>query len=911
MSRRTAALRRIRPQRWTPGLLGVCWFLLVAANPLSALPPGHHFEGLGPEDGLPHRTVYDIAVDPRGFLWLATQNGLARFDGYDLRVFRHDAADPQSLPNDYIRTVAFDDNGVLWVGTNGGGLCRFDPHQETFETYLLTQDAEPQATRVNDITPAGPDHLWLMGLDGVRLFRPSTATFVDVPLTSSEMPLETDGSLFADPFSQDHGAWYVAPNHLYRLLPGQTPVLVFKFPDDFQAYAAFVDGPNHIWLASEKELVTYQVDTGQWRSRAHLDVDAVDLLRLGVRPMVPDARGNLWLGLLGIGLARIDTAAENPEVTLIRQSETEPSLNHVLSMVEDQSGILWFATYDDGLAKLDPTRQGAIFLKHLDSDPESIGRYGIRATEVGPSGRIWLGHLGSGVDALDTQGKVDFRLSTTEPVARRLSHDAIWSLHEDSAGRLWIGTENGMERYDPKRNLVERLHLDTGPLEERIHTIVEDATGQLYAGALAEVYTWLPGHDTASSLLSGNDLDVETPVLALEVDSQNNLWIGTDGNGLFRLDPTRTRLKHFPSRLTGPTQIQLDIVSAIHEDTRGVVWIATLGGGLLRYDADQDDFVPVSTDVPLLSTFLSDLLPTADGAFWLPTHNGLNRFDPATGHVDTWDASDGLPTRGFTSKASTLDAHGMLFLGSREGLFILPPNAFGVHASPPRPVLTRFNLFNKPVKLQRMEPESPLQQATGSTESLTLRYNQNPFSIEFSALHFANPGKNRYEYRLRGVDPEWVQASSDQRLAAYSHVPPGRYRFEVRATSRDGIQSERPAQLEIRILPPPWRTWWAYTLYTLALITAIAVFVRAQRHKVLREREINRQLDELVKLRTEQVNVLNGLLPICSCCKKIRDDEGYWSEVESYVEARSEAIFSHSLCPPCARTLYPDLELPA
>lgn len=898
--------------RWIQRFLGACWLLILGTGPLSAQPSGNYFERLGPEDGLPHRTVYDVAVDPKGFLWLATQNGLARFDGYDLRVFRHDPQDPHSLPNDYTKALAFDDNGVLWIGTNGGGLSRFDPHQETFETFQLTDpEGRPQVTRIDGIVPADTDHFWLTSIDTVHLFRPSTATFEDIAIPSDGTGVPAAGDLFADPSGQDNGAWYVTPRYLFRLLPGQVQALsVFEFPNDFQAYGAHVDDQNQIWLASEEKLATYQPDTGQWRSRAHYDVDAGDLLGLGVRPMMQDAQGNLWLGLLGVGLMRFDSTSDDPSATLTRQAETEPSLIHVLTMAEDQSGILWFTTYDDGLVKLDPTRQGVTFLRHAESDPGSIGKYGIRAAEASSSGLIWLGHLGSGVDALDAQGKVHFRLSTTEPEARRLSHDVIWSLHDDSMGRLWIGHEIGMDRYDPKRQLVERLHQNDGPIETRITSIAEDATGQLYAGGAEDVYTWPQGQDAAISVLDGNGLAVDAPVLALQTDSKGNLWIGTDGNGLFRLDPTQTHLEHFPSRLTGPSQIQLDIVSAIHENAEGVVWVATLGGGLLRYETDQEDFTPARTASPLLSTFLSDLLPAPDGAFWLPTHNGLNRYDPATGEVHTWNASDGLPARGFTSKASALDRHGTLLLGSQEGLFILPPNAFGTHASPPRPVLTQFNLFNKPVKLRRMESASPLQQAIVSTESLTLDYDQSPFSIQFAALHFANPAKNQYQYRLRGIDPDWVAASSDQRLAAYSHVPPGRYLFEVKATSRDGVTSIEAAQLEISILPPPWRTWWAYTLYTLTLLAVLVAFVKAQRRKVMREREINRQLDELVKLRTEQVNVLNGLLPICSSCKKIRDDEGYWSEVESYVEARSEAVFSHSLCPPCAHTLYPDLDLP-
>ncbi len=918
MLSRTPSWHPLFRHRWIHGILGCCWFLVLGTGSMDASSPGSYFEYLGPEVGLPHHSVYDVAVDPQGFLWLATQNGLARFDGYDLRVFRHAPEDPHSLPNNYTKALALDDDGVLWIGTNGGSLSRFDPRQETFETFREQKNGEPRVTRINEVVVASHDHLWLVGGEKVRLFRPSLASFQSTNLSLSDADSVEGAGIFASRSGQQGSAWYITSRKLLRLEPDQPEaILVKEFPDDFRAIAAFTEDPERLWLASERELISWHYETGQWTSQTQLLPSLEEFLYLDIRPMMRDAEGHFWLGLVGVGLFRLtpdtDTASSWTQI-----APDESGLHHILAMAEDHSGILWFATYADGLAKLDPTRQGATLLRHRASDPQSLGKFGVRAVAASPSGRIWVGHFGSGIDALDSQGQVRFRLSTAEPHQRRISHDAVWALHEDDAGRLWIGHEMGLDRYDPRQDVVERIQMAEGPLDERITTFTESDSGYLYVGGSQGLYVVHIDQDVVAPVLPvapplrspSEDLALHAPIHALYVDSQNHLWIGTDGAGLFRLDLTSSQLRHFPSRLHGPSQVQLGIVSAFHQDARGVVWMTTLGGGLLRFDAEQDEVVSAPTNRPLLSTFVSALLPAPDGTFWLPTHNGLNRYDPATGHVDTWDASDGLPARGFTTKASTLAPQGTLFLGSRDGLYILQPDSFGVHSTAPRPVLTQLNLFNRPVVPQRLDAASPLRQTLTWTESLTLRYNQNPFSIEFSALHFANPSKNRYEYRLWDVDPRWIQASSDQRVAVYSHVPPGRYLFEVKATSRDGVSSEETAQLEIRILPPPWRTWWAHSVYAIALLSAIFAFVRAQRHKVMREREINRQLDELVKLRTEQVNVLNGLLPICSCCKKIRDDEGYWSEVESYVEARSEAVFSHSLCPPCAHTLYPDLDLP-
>lgn len=864
------------------------------------------FETFGPEDDLPHRRVTAIVQDHRGFLWLGTQNGLARYDGYRFKVFEHAFDDPNSLADNYVLSLAVTPDGTLWIGTKNGGLNAFDHRRETFRRIVIPelQGENRGHQSVNNLVATANGDLWLGLPSSWRHYRPGDAS-------QEPAPLLEDGILVASGVL-DGSLWHISPQAISHVSREGQAEIRFRFPAAVEILSALDDGQGRLWLVLPTHLAFYDLNSDQWTpNAAAFDIRAGRSVQEPRQPILQDRHGSLWFGLTGQGLFTFDPQGQR--LQQFRHQASQPSSlmsDYLLTMTEDRNGLLWLGSLE-GLSKLDPTRQGVLQLRHDPDDPTSLSEASVLAVHRGPSGRLWIGHFGTGIDEVDSSGKVIRRLTTQSEPPSRLASDVVWALLEDPFGNLWIGSEAGLEHFDPTTGSLRYFPASAGRAEsemQRIITLARDHSGVLWAGTA----TGLAYFDAAAERL----VDVPYPpdsassshVLALLADSQGHLWIGTDGDGLYRLHLATRTFEVFRHRPDDSGSLGHDIVSGLHE-ADGVLWISTIGGGLIRHTLGSDRFLSLAPRHPFVSSTITSLLSTSDGDLWLPADRGLNRYSPGADLLQTWDASDGLPQRGFNSKASFVDGADTLFLGSTDGVFVMSPKTFGTDLIPPIPVITGLRILNNPVLPKHLDPTSPLDVSITETQSLELSHQQFLFALDFSGLQYTNPSKNRYRYRLHGVDPEWVQSDSGQRSAQYAHVSPGKYLFEVYASNRDGVESEVPARLQITVLPPPWRTWWAYTLYGLILVAALAAFVRAQRRKVEQEREINRQLDELVAARTEQVKMLRGLLPICAGCKKVRDDEGYWNEVESYVEERTEAVFSHSMCPPCVKRMYPDLDL--
>ena len=261
-----------------------------------------------------------------------------------------------------------------------------------------------------------------------------------------------------------------------------------------------------------------------------------------------------------------------------------------------------------------------------------------------------------------------------------------------------------------------------------------------------------------------------------------------------------------------------------------------------------------------------------------------------------------MASKGWSSPAAprSSSATGEVFLGGSHGLSSFYPDEIRQNPVPPPIVFTELTVLNRTVRPAL--PGSPLESSITETDTLTLPYTANVMTLTFAALNFVVPTKNRYRYRLEGFDREWSPISAE-RTATYTNLAPGRYVFRVRAANNDGVWNEKGAQLRIVITPPFWQTWWFRALGLLAIATGLSAAYRA-RVSQLRQRE--RELKARVEEELARVKVLRGLLPICACCKKVRDDHGYWGQIESYIAEHSEADFSHGLCPDCVKQYYPE-----
>ncbi|RKZ74325.1 MAG: hypothetical protein DRR19_30200, partial [Candidatus Parabeggiatoa sp. nov. 1] len=442
-----------------------------------------------------------------------------------------------------------------------------------------------------------------------------------------------------------------------------------------------------------------------------------------------------------------------------------------------------------------------------------------------------------------------------------LSHDEVWSVYEDRTGILWIGTfGGGLNKFDRRQNqFVHYLHSPQNQdslSNDKVRVIYEDKTGSLWIGTREglnkfdreqEKFVHYRNDPQNSDSLS------EDSVLSIYEDRRGILWIGTQGGGLNKFDRRQNQFVHYLHSPQNPDSLSHNEVSAIYEDQTGALWISTLGGGLNRFDPVTETFIHYHKKDGLANDVVYGILEDNQGHLWLSTNEGLSKLNPKTNTFKNYDSLDGLQSNEFRM-ASHKNHHGELYFGGINGFNGFYPARVKDNPYIPPIVMTDFKIFNKPVSIGE---GSPLQQHLSVTKEITLSYKQSFFSFEFAALNFLQPVKNEYKYQLEGFENDWNEIGT-RRSAYYTKVPHGTYVFRVKGSNNDGLWNEQGTAIKITILPPPWKTWWAYTLYVITILVLILNYLRVQRQKLRekqqeleREKQIAAQLREADRLKDE------------------------------------------------------------
>ncbi|WP_456425607.1 sensor histidine kinase, partial [Rhodocaloribacter sp.] len=495
--------------------------------------------------------------------------------------------------------------------------------------------------------------------------------------------------------------------------------------------------------------------------------------------------GVLWAGTWGTGISRLDDAStrfghfahENDDANGLPGGD-------VMSLLEDSEGFLWIVTFGGGLARYDRATETFRRFRHEPGRAGSLAQDIVRYVYEDRQGTLWVGLWGEGLERFDrrTRTFTHFRPDSTD--AARLRHGHVRALYEDHQGRFWVGTWGG------------GLHL------------MDRATG------VFTNYRHIPGDSTSL----GND-----QIASLYEDGAGRFWVGTNGDGIFLMDRDAGTFR----RIGRDDEIKS---SRVLEDRAGRFWLMGFDG-LIQYDPETEDFTRFTEKDGLLSEVITNILEDRQGFLWLSSRRGLDRFDPETHAVRHFTRADGLRMHQFNPLAAVVTREGELFFGGENGVHHFFPDRLAGNTTPPAVALTELRIDNRPVPI---DANGPLKQSLQTTTNLTLAHDQKDLGFTFAALHFQNPAQNRYRYRLEGYDDAWVEAGA-VRTAKYTNLPPGDYIFRVAASNSDGVWNEEGASLRLTILPPWWRTWWAYGLYGLLFIGGVVSVDRIQRRRLMRK----------------------------------------------------------------------------
>jgi diguanylate cyclase (GGDEF)-like protein/PAS domain S-box-containing protein len=837
------ALRSARRFATTAAL----WLLLASMTSIAqSATRRYYFDNLGSEQGLAQNTVNALLQDHAGYMWIASQGGLQRYDGYAFRLYANIADDAHSLPENFVTTLAEDDRGRLWVGTNTSGLARLNPAEGRVERFG-TREMRAGETRANSIAALRFDAkqgLWVGSREGIDLFDPETGKRQPVfRFEPNGLPLRPMRRFVAD------GARILwAPTHqgLLRIDRETLRAERASAPELASTLSALRTNDGRVYVGTNAGLFRVQHD-----GVAAEKVWPTDNASYPVSDIVEGPRGRLWLAVRGEGLVILDPA--NGQTEWLRHNRNLPGSlpeEQVSNLLLDRSGLLWVGGSVRGVATTRPDGAALEYVSDLAPHRDLTIANNIGAVWSDGEGFLWLGTEGDGLKRYD-RAKDEFE-DFTEPLTQAGGLKApnelrIFAIRGADGGRLWIATHRGLFQLDPKTRKAQSVPLDLphdGPEDQEVRTLLTERDGSLWVGTRQQGLMHLWPATKRAEHWRHDDTDPQSlaanMVMALTEDSRHRLWIGTL-DGLSVLEPDSGKLSTFRHEPARVDSLSGNLVRTIHESSSGAIWVGTHSGlsRLDRITPTGASFSRVSSEAGIISDTIYGILEDSSGSLWLSTNRGLSRYEPVTGKVRNFALKDGLQALEFNGGASAPGKEGELLFGGTNGLNVVRPEALSVSRFVPPVVINAAT-----VGTERHEF------AFDDAGALSMPQAARLVRFEFAALDFTAPERNRFSYRLEGFDENWVDAGA-RHEATYTNLDAGHYALRVRAANADGVWNEAGTSLTLDITPVWWATWWMKTLYGLLAFGIVAMIWRdraAKRAEELRHRAELREREDRLRL---------------------------------------------------------------
>ena len=791
------------------------------------------YERLTTASGLSQSTINKIIQDKKGFLWFATSDGLNRYDGYSFTVYRNDPSDPKTLSGSDISTVCEDDEGNLWVGTRNAGLNKLDLRTGQVSRFLRGPHGE-------DISSSIIPSIVNMGHHKIGVAVVGKGFFM---LNSKENTIIKSESDFSNPlikevvrfFKHSNGSLWIGTRtgQLISMLGNKT-YLPFNFgqkimTNEYRVRAIFEAKNGDILVGTEgRGLYRFNTQNQKFTS-VFYDQSFPSSRRNVITSISYDGDKNLWLGtdngiftFEGENFKRYKTIISNPD------PEFGISSYSVTSLFTDTDLNTWIGTWEAGLNINFHQKSRFSLLRYKPNTFLGLLSNKVTALSADLNQGVWVGS-NVGLSHLDHKtGQVEHIVNTAE--INRLNSPDIFDvnlLKSESNGNLWIGVwGKGLYLLKKDRKLVS-------------FPFPAELTAQLNPIKLSSIYLnqhkFLLG--TIGNGLISFDLMTKTyqipfPVLGKKLFENKNIssifcdnsriWLGTTNAGIYVYNVKSKKISHF-EKMMMPHSLRYNHITQIYQDRDKRMWVLTNGGGLHLYQGPGNNFRVFTVSDGLVSNTIRGVVEDKKGNLWFTTNGGISKMDPKTFKFINYDDVDGLQGKEFLIHAFDKNDENWLFFGGINGLNYIKADSLRMRLDVPNVYLTSLKIFNKPVKVG--DENSTLTEDIVSTKHLILNPDQSVFSLDFVALEYQRPKNNRYAYYLEGFEKDWNEVGT-QRSATYTNLSPGDYTFKVKATNSDGIWAEKPFELKITVLPPWYRTWWAYIMYVLTISFLVYGFIR-------------------------------------------------------------------------------------
>lgn len=812
--------------------------------------------------------------DSFGFLWVSSFEGLFRYDGYTLKKYSNIPFDSTSLSYNWVFSIVEDKKGNLWVGTMGGGLNYFDRRSETFTPYNSTT-LEGMSNSIGKIIVNEDGSLWLgTGTHGLIKFNiepAGNARFTSYPVTDKLIDNKfTSNNTILDLHKDKEGLIWIATamEGLIRFNPETGEMIKFKYdPENPKSISSNVvsciceDDSGNLWLGTGhtefppghgEGLNMFDRKTGAFKHFKHDPKNENSLCSNTISSLLIDHNGIMWIGTWDNYLNSVPVrdliTNENPRF----KHYTHLSQDMVISLYEDRFYNIWIGVFGLELYKIDYQKNHFDFYSRTDEYPASLSHSGVTALCVDHLGRIWFGGT-RGVDCYDPHTGQYRHYHPLPETKAGYDWDSIVAIAEDDRGDLWIATRNSgiiilNPRTDAVKYLKHRADETVGLLDNAIRYLLKRPNGDFW---IATAQSTIQLYQKETGKFYNYNLDSENQtflwVLALCEDKDGVLWIGTASNGMYSLrveDYKMVSVEHYrhdPQDRNSVSNIEVqDILQPQVVDTTGL-WLATMIG-LNRFDLKTRKFTHFFQKDGLASDLVMRILEDKKGNLWCAVFGGLSVYDIRTGKIKSYSQGDGMPFTDYSNlgRNAAKGPDGKLYFSGISGTLGFNPEEMRDNPNIPPVILTDFKMFGKSVKLDT---------AIQFKKQIRVTFADNVFSFEFAALNFTNPEKNQYAYKMEGFIDEWIDTGNERRVG-FTNLDPGKYFFRVKGSNNHGLWNEEGTSIRVVILPPWWRTIWAYIGYTVLIGTLLFGTVRFELQR--RQRKLELQLQREHELRQLQ-----------------------------------------------------------
>ncbi len=830
--------------------------ILILIINLNAQTSGIEFSHITTEEGLSYNNITKILQDSRGFLWICTFNGLNRYDGYNFKVFLPDNSDPQSISSQSISNILEDKEGYLWVGTTDG-LNKYNWKTEKFKRYKNDPQVFSSVSNslIYSIFEDNEGTIWIGTLNGLNKYNRDKDNFTVFKQVSNRLNSDSLNSVISIEEDNRGNLWLATWNGLTCMQKnGKILKTYFSQPTDSKTFeyrkisVIYKDKQNNFWLGMNgKGLKKFNPATGEFTDYYTDPVNPNTISNGFVSAIYQDQSNKLWIGTR-YGLNIFDLKNNNFK-RIFKDPKKSSSIisNNISSIIEDKSGIIWIGT-TAGVSRL----YHPINNFHFYNDQTLLKNNSIISAFLDNKNNIWVGTMG-GLDEIKSNRKSSIHLQHDPNNNNSLCDNFVRSIFVDKSGIVWIGSNNdGLNSYDPKTGKYKFFTYDindtTSLSNKGVISICQDNLGYLWFG------TWwgLNRYDKTTNKFTRyiynplNQNGLRSNIIwDLYSDSQGMIWIGTGGGGVSELNPKTLKFTNFTCDTTNKNYISNDRVFTIFESSDGLLWFGTIDG-LNCYNRETGKTIVYTKKDGLPDNLINGIQEDKKGYLWIATGNGLSKFNRNKTKFINYNKRNGVENLEFIQNIGFRSKNGLIYFGSNGLMYFNPDSIKDEYLTSPV-VFTDLKIYNKSVPISK---NGILKESISSVKTISLPPGNDVITLYFALLDYGDARRNSFRYKLEGFDIGWNNVGN-RNSATYTNLPPGTYKFIVRASNNNGVKNEKEASLQIIINPEYYQTWWFRVIIVAGIILITLFIIHGRTRKITKQNKI---LENKVAERTKDLD---------------------------------------------------------